>query len=128
MAAALARAAATESDDVQPFARALLDEYLYRQPVRVLGQSLRDKDAEVRQSAARVFPTKQPKLVDNLTDDLIHLVADGAPSVREAARQALVKVSNGEDFGPAGKDAAALDDAEKKWREWWSAKKRETPR
>ncbi len=114
---------------MKSYAQALLDDHLYRQPVQVLKLSLRDKDAEVRQSAARVFPTKQPVQVRDLTDDLIRLVTDGEPNVREAARQALVKVSNGENFGPAaGNDSAAIDDAEKKWRDWWVTKKRETRR
>ena len=121
--AELARAAAKANDETKWFARALLDEQLYRKPTQVLRLSLRDENAEIRQSAARVFPTKQPILVGTLIDDLIRLVNDRDPNVRVAAFEALVKVSNGERFGVAAdKNPAAIAESEMKWRDWWARK------
>lgn len=124
VARTLARAAAANNPDIRAYAQSLLDDYLYREPIQSLRLGLLDKDAELRQSAATVLPAKQPTLVRDLTDDLIRLVADREPKVRETARRALVKLNNGTDYGPADlKDASAAAEAERKWRSWWATQK-----
>jgi HEAT repeat protein len=53
-------------------------------------------------------------------DDLIAALADPDPRVGQLARQSLMRLSRGTDFGPAA-DAgdAARKAAQKRWREWW---------
>ena len=49
------------------------------------------------------------------------LLEDRDPEVRLAARQALVQISKGSDFGPE-RDASEADraDAIAKWKAWWA--------
>jgi hypothetical protein len=118
---ALAFAAANADTDSKPFVRGLLDSHLGRQIAAVVQQKLKDADAEVRQAAARVVAEKQPRL----GGDVIDLLADPLPDVREAARRALTKLSKGEDFGPGeNADTAAVEAAQQKWRAWWMTQKR----
>jgi hypothetical protein len=56
-----------------------------------------------------------------LGEDLIDLLSDEESKVREAAHNALVRLSRGKDFGPkpdANESARTL--AIKKWRDWWA--------
>jgi hypothetical protein len=70
----------------------------------------------VRAAAARVIASKGLKL----GSELIDLLGDDKPAVREAAHAALLKLSKGADYGPA-KDATTeeREEAVKKWRAWW---------
>jgi hypothetical protein len=114
--AGLATATANSDHKSQELARDLLDRHLRRQPEHVVKQKLKDPHPEVRQAAIRVAAARMP----NLVGDVIDLVADETAGVRAAARQALMLLSLGEDFGPeptADKAACAL--AQKKWRSWW---------
>jgi hypothetical protein len=114
--AGLATATASSDRDSQDLARDLLDSHLQRQPEAVVKQKLKDTHPEVRQAAARVAAARMP----NLGGDVIDLLTDDVAAVRAAARQALVLLSRGEDFGPeSGADKAAWAEAQKKWRGWW---------
>jgi hypothetical protein len=114
--AGLATATSSSDRDTQDLARDLLDSHLRRQPEEVVKQKLKDTHAEVRQSAARVVAARLP----NLGGEVIDLLVDDVPAVRAAARQALILLSRGEDFGPeAGADKASCAEAQKKWRSWW---------
>jgi hypothetical protein len=118
---ALTFAAANADSDSKPFVLGLLDSHLGRQTAAVVQQKLKDADPEVRKSASRVVAARQPAL----GGDLIELLGDSVPDVREASRQALIKLSKGEDFGPAeSADLAAIEAAQKKWRAWWAGQKR----
>jgi hypothetical protein len=111
----LATAAGSSDATSRQYARDLLDRHLTRQGEAVVRQRLKDDFAEVRQAAARVA-ARMPKL----GGDLIDLLDDEVPAVRAVARQSLLTIGKGVDFGPdtdAGKEARAL--AQKKWREWW---------
>jgi hypothetical protein len=115
--AGLATVAGGSSDkDSRQQARDLLDSHLGRQPEASVRQSLKDASAEVRQAAVRVIAAKMPKV----GREVIDLLDDDAPLVRAAARQALVLLSHGEDFGPDS-DAGKADraEAQKQWRTWW---------
>jgi hypothetical protein len=117
----LAFALANADSDTRPFVRGLLDSHLGRQTAAFIQQKLKDADAEVRKAAARVVAEKHPRL----TGELIDLLADSLPDVREATRQALVKLSKGEDFGPTeNADPAEVEAAQKKWRAWWATQTR----
>jgi hypothetical protein len=97
-------------------ARDLLDKHLMRQSEAVLKERLKDQQADVRQAAVRAVAAKAP----SLGGEVIALLEDEDIGVRAAARQALVLLSGGEDFGPEA-DAAQQDraDALAKWRSWW---------
>jgi hypothetical protein len=51
---------------------------------------------------------------------LIDLLSDPAPLVRDAARQALIRLSRGNDFGPPrNATAAQVAEAVRAWRQWY---------
>jgi hypothetical protein len=114
--AALGVAAASYEEDVRDLARGLLDKNLVRQGVAVIKEKTKDDKAEVRAAAARVIGGKGLRM----GGELIDLLGDDKPAVREAAHAALRKLSKGTDYGPA-KDATTeqRDEAAKKWRAWW---------
>jgi hypothetical protein len=113
-------AAITNTDsEGQQLARDLMDKHLMRQPESVLKKYLKDEQPEVRQSAVRAVAAKVP----NLGREVIDLLDDDSAEVRAAARQALVFLSRGEDFGPESNAAReGRAEAQKKWRAWWDSK------
>jgi hypothetical protein len=114
--AALGTAAAAYEEDVRDLARGLLEKNLVRQGVAVIKDKAKDDRVEVRAAVARVIGNKSLKL----GGELIDLLGDEKPSVREAAHAALVKLSKGADYGPAKNASdAERDEAVKKWRAWW---------
>jgi hypothetical protein len=116
--AALGTAAAASYDkDVQDLARGLLLRSLGREGAPVVKDKLKDDRAEVRIAAAKTAGQKGL----HVEGELIEALADEDGGVREAARQALVRLSKGADYGPApnaGKDERA--EAVKKWSAWWA--------
>ncbi len=53
--------------------------------------------------------------------ELIDLLSDASPDIRQAARQALVRLARGADFGPKLKaNRAERDYAQHCWRRWWA--------
>ena len=117
----LANAAGNYEKDIQKLGRDLLYSHLSRQNEAMVKEKLKDDLVEVRKAAARVVADKMPRL----TGELIDLLDDERAEVRTAARDALVKLSRGEDFGPAA-DASKeqIADAREKWWSWWSRKGR----
>jgi hypothetical protein len=112
----LVTAIANTDSEGKQLGRDLLDKYLMRQPESYIKARLKDERADVRQAAVRVVAAKMP----GLAGDVIGLLEDDHAAVRAAARQALVVLCGGEDFGPdtdATRDERAL--AQKKWRDWW---------
>jgi HEAT repeat protein len=80
-------------------------------------EKLKDKKAEERWAAIWLLAYRWVHCEDALIDRL----ADPSPDVREAARQALVRLSRGTDFGPApNAKPADRDKAIAKWRDWWA--------
>jgi hypothetical protein len=114
---ALGSAAATVSDEeLKQQAREILARYLGRQSPAVVKEKLADDRAEVRAAAARVAAAKGLRF----GSELIGLLEDPEPRVRQAAREALVRLARGPDFGPepdAADDARA--EAVRRWRDWW---------
>lgn len=81
----------------------------------VITEKLNDEQPLVRFLAAHAVGRKRLPLEDRL----MGLLSDPYPQVREAARQALVRISRGNDFGPAqNASAKQLTQASEAWRQW----------
>lgn len=111
----LARQSISADKAIQDHAAALLKKHLARQPAAKLKNLLRDERAEVRAAAAGIAGDKKLRYIPQL----IELLADADSRVAQAARQALVRLTD-QDFGPADTaDAAARAAAASRWRAWW---------
>ena len=52
---------------------------------------------------------------------MIDLLGDSDTEVRAAARDALVRLSRGQDFGPSpDAPTSEREQAQQKWRDWWA--------
>ena len=115
----LANAAGSYDKEIRKLGRDLLERHLARQGEAVVKEKLRDELVEVRLAAVRVVVARMPRL----TSELIDVLADEQAEVRTAAHDALVKLSRGEDFGPAaGASNEQIVAAQDKWRSWWERK------
>jgi hypothetical protein len=113
---ALGAAAASYDRDIQKLARDLLAKHLERLEGPALKEKLKDDKAEIRMAAARAIGTKGLRL----GSELIERIEDEEDSVRQAARAALVRLSRGQDFGPApAADPVARAAAVRQWQAWW---------
>jgi hypothetical protein len=114
---ALGAAAGTYEKDIQQHARGLLDKHLARQTPAVVKAKLTDDRAEVRAAAARAVAARGLRY----GSELIELLTDSDKGVRQAARQALVRLSRGQDFGPEpGASEKEVSAAVQMWRAWWA--------
>lgn len=104
-------------EEIQKLARDLLAKHLGRQSATAVKEKLKDERAEVRIAAARAIGDKGMKL----GSELIDLLGDKEADVQQAARQALVKLAKGTDYGPE-RDAKENErtEAVKQWRAWWA--------
>jgi hypothetical protein len=91
-----AAAAGSYETDVQELARGLLVRHLTRQGGAVLKNRLKDDRPVVRAAAARVVGARGLRY----GAELIELLGDDDATVRQAARQALVQLARGTDYGP----------------------------
>jgi hypothetical protein len=113
-------ARATYEADVQELARDQLSRNLAKLTPAALAKKMKDDRVEVRIAAARVAGEKKHRL----GSELIELLEDEEVRVREAARQALVRLSGGADYGPDAKASEkARAEAIEQWRAWWSQQK-----
>jgi hypothetical protein len=104
----------TNDIETQQFVRDLMDRNMDRQTATFVKEKLKDKDVEIRRSAARIA-WKLASLLPNLIDAL----ADEEAEVRNDAHQGLLKRSKGEDFGPAADaEKKQIEEAQSKWRSW----------
>jgi hypothetical protein len=88
-----------------------------RETPDVLRRKMKDINAETRWMAIQVVGIK----LYPLEKDLITRLKDRDNSVRQAARLALIRISRGNDFGPAVKAGASeREKAIARWRQWWS--------
>src|SRR5262249_18526521 len=119
--AALAGASASYEKDVRQLARGLLAQNLARQGAAALQGRLKGERPEVRLAAAQAVGT----LGLPLGAELIALLSDSEQEVSQAARQALVRLSRGQDHGPEpGASAEAVGSAVRRWQEWWASRNR----
>jgi hypothetical protein len=104
---------------------------LAKQGPEALKTALKDPNPEMRLIAVLTVGKYGPAL----TDDLIERVTDDEPSVRQAARRALVRLSTQRDgkpnkgrnvdFGPApGSNRVAQGISASKWRSWFEAQQK----
>jgi hypothetical protein len=119
---ALSSAAATPDAEIGPLGRRLLASHLARQEEAVIRKRLKDERDEVRAAAAKAVGSKGLRL----GEELIGLLGDSSSEVRQAARQSLVKLSKGTDYGPKA-DASETERSEsvRKWRAWWARQSNE---
>jgi hypothetical protein len=114
---ALGAAASSYDGKVRQAAREALAANLGRQSAAALKRRLKDDRAEVRLAAVRTVSSRGLRF----GAELIELLTDQEAEVAQAARQALVRLSRGQDFGPAAgaseEDSAA---AVRRWRGWWA--------
>jgi HEAT repeat protein len=114
---ALGVAAANPSQGVRALAKDLLTRNLARQDTPTVRKCLSNDRPTVRAAAAQVAGTKRLPTVKQLID----LLTDDDAAVRNAAHNALVRVSRGRDFGPTTRATAEQrTEAADRWREWWS--------
>jgi hypothetical protein len=112
----LATVAASREIDRQLLGEEALANYLAKQNDAYLKEKLKDDRPRVRAGTIKVIADKRLRL----GGELIEALLDDAPEVRKAARQALVKLSGGKDFGPDLDDSLGRrDEAARKWRAWW---------
>src|SRR5207248_2959521 len=88
---------------------------LIREDPATLAQKLKDPDPFVRWVAIQVAARKWMPV----EKELVTLIADPYPGVREAAQQALVRLSRGSDFGPpATATPGQVEQAQAQWQRW----------
>jgi hypothetical protein len=112
-----AAAAASYDKDIQQHARGLLDRHLGRQPAATVKAQLKHDRPEVRAAAARTVGKRGLRY----GAELIELLTDSEADVRQAARQALVRLSRGQDYGPQpGASEQDVSAAVEWWQSWWA--------
>jgi hypothetical protein len=112
---ALGTAATTYDGEVQRLAVDLLARQLSDLSTKALKKKLQDDRATVR--CAAIGEASKRKL--HWEADLIERLTDEDTSVRQAARQALVKLAKGPDFGPkADATESERKEAVRQWQAW----------
>ena len=102
---------------VKALAQNLLLKHLYRQPKDVLKQQLKNEMPEVRGVAAYIVGYKSLPW----GNDLIGMLDDYSPLVRQGARGGLIRLSRGQDFGPQpGSSETQRQQAIRRWQAWWN--------
>ncbi len=110
-------AATSYDSDTKKLGRDLLERHLAGQPAAFVKERLADEQAAIRLAAVRVAGARFPALAPAVID----LLGDADAEVRAAARDALVRLSRGQDFGPSpDAPAAEREQARQKWRDWFA--------
>lgn len=119
----LSAALARPEQETRLLAHSLLLKHLDRQSPSALKSLLQTKQEPVRLSVILYIGTRKLAWGDELIDAL----EDESPKVQQLARQALVQLSGGKDFGPAPTaSASARQAAVEQWRQWWKGKNSST--
>jgi hypothetical protein len=88
---------------------------MWNKPNPFIVEKLKDADPLVRWVAVNIISRKRIPA----EKELIELLSDPVAEVREAAHQALVRLSRGTDFGPRLMDSPAkIQQASKRWTAW----------
>lgn len=111
---------ASSDAELSQWSRGLLDKNLLRESADSLKLLIKDKRKEVRLAAVGAINAKKLRL----GSELIDLLLDPEIEVREASRQALVRMANGRDFGPeSSANVVEREAAVMRWRAWWKTGK-----
>jgi hypothetical protein len=114
----LGSAASSVDGNHQKLAQESLSRVMHYLDSDALVKRFKDDRAEIRAAAARVAGGRSL----HISEPLINLLTDGEETVRDAARQSLVRLSHGKDFGPApGATDADRKKAAQEWRSWLTA-------
>jgi hypothetical protein len=113
----LVTAAGNKDSDVRKLALDLMVGQMTAQGIEFVQSKLKDEKADVRWAAA-----KAAAKFTSLTGDLIGMLGDPDADVAGAAHQSLVKLSDGQDFGPSSASRTEVEAARKKWQAWWDQK------
>jgi hypothetical protein len=106
----MVRDLAKQNEILQPIVRELVHE-----EQDTIATKLHDDDPWVRYVAVHVAAKKWMPV----EKDLITLLTDPYPAVRDAARQALVRLSRGNDFGPLPNALPVqVTQAQEQWQTW----------
>jgi hypothetical protein len=117
----LGKAAAGADPEGRKLAKVLLVNHAEKQSPSQLKMLLKHDNAEVRAAAARTVGSKELRY----GDELIALLGDDNAGVREAARGALVRLSDCMDFGPEPNASVGNRNAAvQRWRQWWQTASR----
>jgi hypothetical protein len=82
----------------------------------VVREKLRDSKGEIRLAAVKTVSNRGLRF----GDELISLLYDEEPLVREWSRETLLRLARGKDFGPPrGSSREKYQEAASRWREWW---------
>ncbi len=117
----LALAATSSEEETKKLGQTLLIRHLGRWKSDAVKKRLADENSAVRAAAAKVAGLKSYRMQNQLMD----LLTDDDLDVRQAARQALVQLSKGQDFGPArDATAEAVSEARRQWQACWDKQKK----
>jgi hypothetical protein len=111
---------ANADTEIAKMSQGLLTKNMQRQSTEVLKTLLKHDRREVRIAAAQAVGAKKLRL----GAELIALLDDSDDDVRQAGRRALVRISDGADYGPEP-NASTSDrlSAIERWREWLGRQK-----
>jgi hypothetical protein len=88
---------------------------MLKEDAATVAQKLNDPEPWVRWVAIHAASKKWMRL----EQELIELLNDPYPAIRETARQALIRLSRGNDFGPLPKaKQAQITQAQEQWQSW----------
>jgi hypothetical protein len=112
----LSDASLTYEEDTRKLAQELLQRHLSRQDGPTLKKLLQDDHAPIRAAAAQAIGARGLRYGQELIDRL----GDENPDVWKAARQALVQLAHGTDYGPEpDASTSARAEAVGRWQAWW---------
>lgn len=115
---ALGKSMTTSDKEIQVLAQNLLLKHLNRQSTAELRVLLKNEQEQVRLGTVYLIGLKKMPW----GEELIDMLEDSSVKVQQLARQALIQLSGGKDFGPqpsASTSERAL--AIQSWRNWWKS-------
>ncbi len=116
LAAFVGVAEGNSDKQMQQLARNLLVARFANETAAQLKKRLQDDRPEIRKAAIGAIAARGVPLGSELIDCL----QDKDATVREAARQLLVRMNRGIDYGPRSSDDYEIERSLREWRAWWN--------